>query len=61
MTQQGWDFVTPGHPPMSESADFPALTEHPETGYTNLSLLEDGIDGIYSAVLALGNRCPDAT
>lgn len=46
---------------MSESADFPALTEHPETGYTNLSLLEDGIDGIYSAVLALGNRCPDAT
>lgn len=40
-------------PNVQESADFPALADWLDTGYTNLALLEDEIDGVYSHVPTL--------
>lgn len=43
-------------PDVQESADFPALVDWLDTGFTNLSLLEDEIDGVYSHVPTLRDQ-----
>lgn len=42
-------------PNIQETADFPKLAEWLETGYNDLSLLEDGIYGIYDAAPSLSD------
>lgn len=42
-------------PNIQETADFPKLAEWLETGYDNLSLLEDGIYGVYDATPRLSD------
>lgn len=42
-------------PDIQETADFPKLAEWLETGYEDLSLLEDGIYGVYSAAPTLSD------
>lgn len=42
-------------PNIQETADFPKLAEWLETSYDNLSLLEDGIYGVYDAAPTLSD------